>query len=194
MARRVWRTYIIGAAACLVIGLLCGAVWANMMAEEAFRTHLPGIMAYRLGVPQSEGLRVVSAAAEFETWPWAWAEAFVKHARLVATIWVLAFWPRASRVAYAVCGVKGVGVGFVLGLFGRAFGGQGVWQAVMLVGLSCAVMFPAAVLATAVCRAYDDGQAQGQKQARMTMARYVLVGVGLLLAAALAAWLEVFAA
>ena len=168
--RQNMRKYMIGAAACLVLGLACGALWVNALEGEAFRAYVPNAAAYWLDMPQGESLRTV------------WIEAFVKHARLLAAIWVLAFCPRVSRAAYVVCAVKGAGVGFVLGLFGRAFGVSGIWRALALAGLPCVVILPAAVFAAAACRMYDEKQ--------LGLRLYAIIGGALMLAAALTAGVE----
>ena len=164
------KKYAMRAAVCMGFGMVCGIAWACMMGAAAFQMYAQRLAQYLADLPRGEGVQV------------AWIESFAKYIWLLAAIWLLAFYPRASRVGYVVCAAKSAGFGFVLGSFGRAFGGWGVQQAFVLAGLQNIVILLAALCATVAGRLYDEKV--------LTLRIYMLAGGVFAAVAALMAAIE----
>ena len=113
-----------------------------------------------------------------------WLEALVKHLRAGVVLWLLAFWPPASPLAYAVCAAKTFGAGFAAGHLWQIFGAQGVYHALVLIGLPLLFVLPAMAVLAAANRLYDAK--------RLVMRRYITTGGLYAAAAVLASVAEAF--
>ena len=158
-------TAAFGMAAGLILGLLC-AFWTGAEVLSGLTAKLAAYLQSPL--PSEGGL---------------WLEALVKQLRVGVILWLLAFWPPASVLAYAVCAAKTFGAGFVIGLWGHAFG-AGIHQVLLLIGLPLLVVLPAMAVLTAANRLYAAG--------RLDMRGYLAAGGIYAAAALLASLMEAF--
>ena len=168
--RRGARGYAVQAAVSLALGLAAGLVCALAADGTAVVFAAGRLTLYLQSSPQG-------GAAAFP-------EAFVKHLRTGAAVWLLGFVPRVPWLGYVLCAGKAAAFGLAVGLFGRAFGIWGVQKALALTGLQQLLLLSVTGCAAAGCRLFAARELPGKA--------YALLGAGMAATAGIAAAMDVF--
>jgi len=170
LLRRKLRAYGMRGFACLAAGCALGVMLAFMADGAAVVFAAGQITNYLQSVPPSGG----------EAFP----EAFIKHLRVGAAVWLLGFWPRMSWLGYVLAAGKAAAFGYAVTLFGQSYGMWGVQKALALTGLQQLLLLPAVACVAVACRLYASRD--------IPMRAYAILGAGMIVLAAVVAAMDAF--